>query len=73
MVATPTFELVQAWHIYSRKSAGDVSLATWSFFVLSSAVWLVYAVRNKLKPLIIAYSLYLIAEGLTVVGILLYS
>lgn len=73
MVATPLFELPQAWKIYTTQSAADVSLATWSFFVLSNFVWIAYAVRNKLLPLIIAYSLYMLIEVSIVIGILLYS
>lgn len=72
MVATPLFELPQVWDIYSNKSAQDVSLITWGFFFVANIAWIVYAVRNKLLPLLIAYSLYLVTEGLIVVGILLY-
>lgn len=72
MVATPLFELPQAWDIYSNKSAGDVSLPTWAFFAVSNLAWIMYAVRNKLRPLIVTYSLYLVIEVAIVVGILLY-
>jgi len=67
------FELVQAWHIYSNKQAGDVSLATWGFFCVSSIAWLIYAIRNKLFPMIVAYSLYIFAESMVVLGVLNYS
>ncbi len=73
MVATPLFELPQVWDIYSSHSAHDVSLTTWGFFFVSNVAWITYAVRNKLKPLIVAYTLYLIVEGFVVTGILLYS
>jgi uncharacterized protein with PQ loop repeat len=73
MVATPLFELPQVIAIYGNKSAENVSLFTWAFFCLSSAVWIWYSVRNKLYPLIIAYSLYVGIEAAIVAGILLYS
>lgn len=72
MIATPVFELPQAWNIYSSKSAADVSLSTWAFFAVSNLAWITYAVRNKLPPLIVTYSLYLIIEVTIVIGILLY-
>jgi hypothetical protein len=62
MVATPLFEVPQAWQIYSSRSAGDVSLAT----------WIIYAIKLGSMPLQIAYSLYLIIEVSIVIGILLY-
>lgn len=73
MVATPLFELTQAYDIYSSKSAQDVSLSTWLFFLISNVAWIAYAVRNKLTPLIVAYALYLVIEAIIVTGILVYS
>jgi uncharacterized protein with PQ loop repeat len=73
MIATPLFELPQAWDIYSTHSAQDVSLATWGFFALSNLAWIAYAVRNKLPPLIVVYSLYMVIELTVVAGIVLYN
>lgn len=73
MVATPLFELPQAWKIYTTQSAHDVSLSTWGFFVISNAAWILYAIRNKLWPLIVVYSLFMVIEVSIVIGILLYS
>jgi uncharacterized protein with PQ loop repeat len=73
VVATPLFELPQAWQIYSTQSARDVSLPTWIFFCLSDVVWILYAAKLKNVPLQVTYSLYLIIEVSIVVGILLYS
>lgn len=73
MIATPLFELPQAWAIYSTQSAQDVSLTTWGFFVISNLAWGAYAIRNKLTPLIVTYSLYMIIELSIVMGIILYN
>ena len=73
MVATPLFELPQAYAIYKHQNADNISLSTWGFFVLSSVAWIIYAVRNKLKPLIITYILYICIEGSIVIGILIYG
>lgn len=73
MVATPLFELPQAWKIYATQSANDVSLSTWGFFVISNAAWILYAIRNKLLPLIVVYSLFMVIEVSIVIGILIYS
>lgn len=73
MVATPLFELPQAISIYTNRSAEGVSLWTWGFFFMTSVVWLIYAIRLKLLPLIVMYSLYILAEASVVIGIFTYS
>ena len=73
MIATPLFELPQAYAIHSTKDAANVSPYTWGFFFIASMVWLTYAIRNKLRPLIIMYSMYLVVEASIVAGIIMYS
>jgi uncharacterized protein with PQ loop repeat len=71
--ATPLFELPQAYDIYSNHSAANVSTLTWSFFVVDNLVWIVYAARKRLWPVLISSVLYLLIESSVVVGILRYS
>lgn len=73
MVATPLFEVPQAYAIHSSRNAENVSLYTWGFFFMSSIVWLAYSIKNKLKPLIVMYWMYLIVEATVVTGIIMYS
>lgn len=70
---TPLFEIPQAVLIYDNKNADGVSVLTWFYFAISSVVWLMYGLRNRLKPVILAYSSYLIIEVIIVIGILKYS
>jgi len=72
-IATPLFELPQAYAIYSSHSAVDVSLTTWGFFLLDNVVWIIYAYKRKIIPLLVSTILYLLFELSIVVGILLYS
>jgi uncharacterized protein with PQ loop repeat len=72
MIATPLFELPQAITIFTRHSATDVSLWTWAFFCIDNLVWITYAVRQKLLPVLLTSILYEAIEILVVVGILLY-
>jgi uncharacterized protein with PQ loop repeat len=73
MVATPLFELPQAYSIYKNQDASGVSIWTWGFFSIASVVWFSYGLRHKLMPLIVTYSLYFIIEAVIVVGIIKYS
>lgn len=70
---TPLFELPQAYLIYSRQNATDVSVLTWAYFAISSVAWLCYGIRHKIKPIIFAYSSYCVIEVAIVVGIIRYS
>lgn len=70
--AAPAFEMPQLFTIYSRHSAKDVSAVTWGCFAIASFVWLLYAVRHKLKPLIISYLLFTTIETVTLASIILY-
>lgn len=72
-IATPLFELPQAIDIYTSQDAGSVSMLTWGFFLLDNVVWIAYAIRRKLMPLLISTLLYLCIELSVVVGIILYS
>lgn len=73
MVATPLFELPQAYTIYKNQDASGVSIWTWGFFLAASVVWFSYGWRNKLMPLLVTYSLYFIIEAVIVVGIIKYA
>lgn len=71
--ATPLFEIPQAIKIYSNKSAHDISIITWGFFLISNIVWLIWGIRRKLLPVILTYSLYMLVELAIVIGIIIYS
>jgi uncharacterized protein with PQ loop repeat len=70
--ATPLFELPQAIEIYTAHSAQDVSLWTWGFFCIDNIVWIVYAWRRQLRPLLINSLLFEAIEVSILIGILLY-
>lgn len=70
---TPLFELPQAYLIYANQDARDVSVATWAYFAVSSVAWVTYGFRKRIKPIMFAYSLYLIIETIIVIGIIKYS
>ena len=72
MIATPLAEVPQAYNIYHLQSAREVSIVTWSFFAVSSLVWLVYAMKHNVIPLVVASGLYLVVESTIVVGVIIY-
>jgi uncharacterized protein with PQ loop repeat len=72
-IATPLFELPQAYAIYANGSAEDVSLLTWSFFLIDNLVWIIYAIKRRVTPLLVTTALYLLIELVIVIGIILYT
>lgn len=68
----PLFELPQLFTIYSHHSAKDVSIVTWGCFAAASGVWLLYAIKKRIKPLLISYLLFFVIEAVTFIGIILY-
>jgi len=71
--ATPLFELPQAYVIYAHHAAENVSIWSWGFFLIDNIIWILYALRTKMRPLLITSVLYLIIELSVVIGIVIYS
>lgn len=71
-VIEPLTTIPQIYQIWSHKSAAGVSLITWLFYTLTACIWLVYGIKIKEKPVIISSVMWILAEGLVVLGILIY-
>jgi len=65
----PLTAVPQVIEVFSGNTAG-VSLVSWISFTLFSGLFLVYGILNKLRPIIITDSLWLVINGLVVVGII---
>jgi uncharacterized protein with PQ loop repeat len=72
-VIGPLSALPQIFKIYFLKSAGDISLITWSFWAAGNLPWILYGIVHKEKPIIIAYSLWFITNMIIIIGVLIYS
>jgi uncharacterized protein with PQ loop repeat len=72
-ITTPLFMLPQLFEILNNRSAANVAIATWVYFLLSDIVWTVYGIQHKMLPLIWCHILYFLIESAIVVAILVYS
>jgi uncharacterized protein with PQ loop repeat len=72
-IAEPLFGLPQVIEIYSNQSAQDISLISWSFWFVASIIWFLHAKMIKDKALLICSALWVLIDGLLVIGILLYG
>ena len=69
----PLIEIPQLLEIFIRKSAENVSIITWSLFVVFGIPWFIYGIIHKEKPIIILYALWIIVDSFIVAGILIYG
>ena len=69
--AGPLVSLDQVWTIWIDRNIDGVSLATWSTFWISSVFWLFYGIKHREKPVILSSSLWIIIQGIIVLGIVL--
>jgi len=71
-IIIPLMTIPQVLKIWISRSAENVSLITWSAFLLSAVSWLFYSIIHKDKPLIINSVLWIILELFVIIGILIY-
>jgi len=71
-VVGPLMVLPQILKIFMLKDAMGVSALSWGLFALFDIPWIIYGAVHKEKPIIIAYSLWLVTNLIVVVGALIY-
>ena len=62
----------QAYKIYKRKSAKDISLVTASIFAVGDWIWLAYGISIMAWPVIISFSIGVVAASTVLVLALRY-
>jgi len=72
-VLGPLATLPQIIEIFSSHNAGEVSLVSWCTYTIFDIPWIIYGVVHKERPIVIAYTLWFLVNGLVTVGVLLYS
>lgn len=71
-IAEPVTTIPQIYDIFSSHSAAGVSMLTWLGGTIASVVWLIYAYADKDKPLFISSLLWVLFEGMVVIGTIMY-
>ena len=72
-VVYPLTAVPQIYKVYSRESADDLSLLSWLLYALLETIFLIYAIRKKLLPIIIQDVLWLLVYIVLIVAIFLYG
>jgi MtN3 and saliva related transmembrane protein len=65
--------LPQAYKIFKRKSAGDISIWTYAFLFIGAIIWILYGVQIHNIPVILTNILGFLNIGLVIAGWFLYG
>lgn len=71
-IAEPVATFPQIYTIWVNKQTAGVSLLSWCGFLVAAIIWLLYGISRKDKALIVSGFAWVIAEGLVILGLLLY-
>lgn len=72
-LAYPMTAIPQILKVYSSQNVESLDLLSWLLYVIFGSVFVIYALSEKLKPLIIEGSLWVIVYILMVTAIILYA
>ena len=72
-ISGPIMTIPQLLKIWIDKNATGLSLLSWSWYLGTASIWLIYAIIHKEKPLIITYCCWIFMEIAIIIGIVLYS
>jgi uncharacterized protein with PQ loop repeat len=72
VILGPLMTLPQVWQVWAAKQQG-VSLTTWLAYCIIAAIWLMYGLKHREKPIIYVQLSWLVLDALIVVGLLVKS
>lgn len=72
-LAYPLTAVPQIIKVYSTQNVESLALLSWVLYVIFGAIFVVYAISEKLKPLIIEGTLWVAIYVLMVGAIVLYA
>jgi uncharacterized protein with PQ loop repeat len=70
-VITPLMTLPQIYEICISQRTTGVSGLSWGFYVFSSSIWFLYAIKIKDRALYISSALWVIVQAIVVLGLVI--
>jgi len=71
-IVQPLITLPQIYLIYSTQDATGISMIMWAGYNVASVILLIYGLRHKLVPIIVAQVLWLIVQTPMVIAALIF-
>ncbi|GAB4143813.1 MAG: hypothetical protein OHK0017_01650 [Patescibacteria group bacterium] len=65
----PVLTIPQLWSVYIERQTAGISTVSWTAYALISAIWTVYAFKNKDRPLFLNSIIYLIQCAAVAIGV----
>lgn len=72
-VVGPAFGFTQVYKIWYYQEASGISIALFGSHIFFNAIWILYGIYHKEKPIILMYSLWLIINTFITIGAIMYS
>ena len=72
-VAGPVITIPQIIKIWTEKDASGVSEIAWIGYTVLAMIWLLYGIAHKEKPIIVTYSVVIVANGIVSIGAVIYG
>lgn len=69
----PVLTIPQVLKIWVENDASGVSGVSWFSYLVFAVIWVIYGIAHKQKPIILAYSLWIVLESLIVAGTVMYG
>ena len=68
----PILTIPQIYDVWIRKDF-SVNVITWGSYIIIEMIWLYYGIINKVRPIILSNCLWILVNGLVILGALLYK
>jgi uncharacterized protein with PQ loop repeat len=68
----PLMTIPQIWSVYSAHDASQISVITWMSYNIASIVLLLYGLKHKLLPIVVAQTLWLIVQTILVIATIIF-
>jgi uncharacterized protein with PQ loop repeat len=72
-IIQPLATLPQIYIVYSSQDASDVSLFMWTGFNIASVVLLMYGLKHKLLPIILAQILWMVFQTPMMLSVFIFG
>ncbi len=69
----PILTIPQVWMVWVDKNAAWLSLFTWTAYVVSPILWLIYGIVHKEKAIIFSNILWIIVDMAVLTGAIIYG
>jgi uncharacterized protein with PQ loop repeat len=71
-IVGPLVSIPQLIEIYAHHQVQGIAISTWIGYTVLAAIWLMYGILHREKPIIVTQSLWLLINSSVVVGAILY-